>query len=138
MTEEEDDMQKVGLSRFGSPSIIENLGLTLILLNCILLLLALLVVIAYRISKRIKMTEKKRKLFVKLHRSIFYNPLARFYLLNILKLDMIAMVVLAGLRESNSQLVIAVPMLIVLSIVPFIFTWCIFKNKETLNDDSRK
>ena len=101
MTEEEDDLQKVGLERFGSPSIIDNLGLTLILLNCGILLLALVVVIAYRISKRITMSEKKRELFKKLHRFIFFNPLARLYFPNILKLDMIAMVVLAGLRESK-------------------------------------
>ena len=64
---------------------------------------------------------------------MFFNPIIRYFLLNILKLDLIAMVVIAGLRDSADQLYIAIPFLIAINIIPLFFSWCLMRNKKKLH-----
>ena len=97
-----------------------------------------MVIVAFQISKRLSMSDKTKNCIKKAQRLVLYNPIIRYFLLNVLKFNLIAMVIMAGLRRDDKQLIIAIPLFLVINAMPLLFTWCINKNKTKLQRKSLK
>ena len=101
------------------------------------IVIILLVILLYRCAKR-NCSEKNQKRLKYVRKLVFFNPIIRYYLLNCVKLNILAMIVMAGLQESPYELLAAFPLLIMVNIVPLFLFRCMNIDRTKLHKKSKK
>lgn len=88
--------EDIGESRLGPRSILANFGPTLLLGSFAFIGLILLIIVIILVFKKLASTEKGRQRIKWLKQKVFYNPIIRYLILNCLKLNVAAILVLTA------------------------------------------
>ena len=113
--------EKVGEERLGSESPLSSFGATLLLSSIVFGIILLIVIIVICIVKRNSTSQKCKACALKLKRAIFFNPIIRYLLLNALKLNMSALMVIKATDPSSSDLAIGIATLTIINGAPLVF-----------------
>ena len=124
--------EEVGESRLGTGSAFSNFGATLVLGSILFLLLIILIVIIVIIASRTQCSEKSKERMKKLKSKVFFNPIIRYLLLNSLKLNISAFVVMASPQKTGTDVSIAAATLTVINLAPLVCCFVIYRNRRML------
>ena len=93
--------EKVGEERLGDSNLLASFGATLILFSILFGLLLLIVIAVIFIVRRVKTSPKCRERVKKIKRSVFFNPIIRYMILNSLKLNMSALLAVKAASDGK-------------------------------------
>ena len=131
---------EIGIDRFGSNSLVDGMGSFLVIgiaIGVVLLVLLLMRLLAMSSSRIMKWFNMLR------HKMEYGVPL-RFILQSTLKLHVAACTVIAYERytvkenyerTTDMQMAIALLIVTVLNLCPFLFIFCLFKHRNDLNEE---
>lgn len=129
---------RIGMERFGSENLVENIGFTLIFITiCIILICSTIIGLIYCI-KRCRASEKWKERAQKLKNMVFFNPLIRYSFLSAVKLNIAAFIALRGKEGSTMNLVLAVTIIICLNLLPFFYSAFLYRNRSKLESEESK
>ena len=136
-TDEEAATEKMGTERLGTENVLDNLGLTLLIVSSIFVLLILVIVLLVTIKRKCKnLSEKNKERIEKVKLSVFWNPIIRYTFLNCLKLNTTAMTGLfLVLTTDSTQIAVSSVIFATMCIVPFIYSRILYKNSDMLEDE---
>ena len=127
--------ERLGDSRLGGDSVFGNLGVTILMASGIFICLILLVLLLIFLCRRCN-SEKFDQKAKMLRQKFFFNPLIRYVMLNSLKLNMVALVVVT---KQVQDFALAVTLLVTINIAPIVFYFILKRNADRLaNDEVRK
>lgn len=91
--------EKIGEERLGSSNMLDSFGATLIIGSLIFFVVIVLVLVIVIVAKRINNSPKCLEIIKKIKRSIFFNPIIRYIVLNSLKFDLQALVAIKASED---------------------------------------
>ena len=136
-TEQEEESssvgEKVGDERLGSSNIMGNFGLTLLIISTVLLVLVLLVLLGSYIIKRTGYSGKVKQRLEQLKKSLFFNLLIGYILLNGLKYYILGF---SSLHRSDSDVgskIVGGLVILLYFILPLFFAYILYKMEKKKN-----
>ena len=114
------------------------MGPTILIGSAAFLLLIILVIVVVVIARRAKSSSKVQERLKKLKYAVFYNPIIRYLVLNSLKLNMSAIVVLRSSDRSMLSFAFAIATLAILNGLPFVYYIILNRNHDELTKEENR
>ena len=135
---EKKDEEPTGKDRLGSKSIIDNLGISLVLITIGILFLFLSVSICSLIANKFKISDKNRGRCLKLKQRVMFNPLLRFSLMNSLKWNLLSFASFTIRIGTIPDTVFGVFIFIGMLCLPFFYGWILYRAKDRLRKEKNR
>lgn len=131
--------EKVGEDRLGSSDPLAFFGPTMLIGTALFIILILTVVLTRCIARRASVSYKCKNRLRWLKKKIFFNPIARYFTLNAMKLSMSGLVAIKAMKNNVDQgIVLPSLLLFLVAVMPLIFFRAVHKNRGNLEDPKVK
>ena len=134
----EKDEEPTGKDRLGSDSIIDNLGISLVLITVGIFFLFISVCFCDLIANKYKISDKNRGRVTKCKQRVMFNPLLRFSLLNTLKWNLLSLASFTIRVGTIPDTVFGVFIFIAMLCLPFFYARILYKAKDRLRKEKNR